>query len=299
MTVLLDLSPEIVSLVVHYLAPYSEALDNLCLAGNHNLLALVRPYTWREIHVTVGDGRRTNTANSEAFADRWRTFCSDSTKAAAVRSLNITLSGLFDFDTPAVNAIYHSFPRLLNVTHASICLIDSIDIDSSERVLIKAAVKALPTLISLSVNCCTDDYDEEYDNMDDCSTPKLVHLATRFCNPMGIGCLWQYCSNLRGVEMQGGLVENFWRENAKDISNGFIGYTFSTTRGVHLLDDPKFKDLSKINLVSTAPCGDTDASVLAGYFEQRTGGHPGPSRSGNSSRVLIAGVTSEQKFSFG
>jgi hypothetical protein len=46
-------SPELVSAIVDHLALVSDSWYSLCLAGNHNLLALVRPYTWREL-TTVG-----------------------------------------------------------------------------------------------------------------------------------------------------------------------------------------------------------------------------------------------------
>jgi hypothetical protein len=97
MAVLLDLSPEVISLILDHIQSDSTSLDNLCLAANHNLLELVRPYTWREVNTTLGDGRYDNEETNRASATRLHSFCTDSIKAAAVRSLNITIFGFFPF----------------------------------------------------------------------------------------------------------------------------------------------------------------------------------------------------------
>ncbi|KAJ7285333.1 hypothetical protein C8J57DRAFT_1217585 [Mycena rebaudengoi] len=100
---LLDLSPELMEAILDILAPDSPALDNLCLAGNHNLLALARPYTWRELNITLSsfEHKGAERAASSALASRFEAFYADPVKTAAARSLNIKLAGIFHSWAPA------------------------------------------------------------------------------------------------------------------------------------------------------------------------------------------------------
>jgi hypothetical protein len=54
--------------------PHPIRFYNLCLAGNHNMLELVRPYTWREVDTTLGDGRYDNEETNRALATRLHSF---------------------------------------------------------------------------------------------------------------------------------------------------------------------------------------------------------------------------------
>ncbi|KAF8217906.1 hypothetical protein K438DRAFT_1952770 [Mycena galopus ATCC 62051] len=285
MSLLLDLSPELVYAIVDHLAPDSDALHSLCLVGNHNLLALVRPYTWRQITATVDDGRSDDGKKSRALASWLRTFCSDPARARAVRALHITLLGLFDVTLPAVRALFDSFPLLTNVTHASVCCTNSSVVVGfpTQSHLIKVAVQSLPSLLSLSVDCCTDGWGE-YADMEDLPVPKLAHIATRFCNHEGIARLWNYCSNLKVIEMEGGAAEQFWREHALDASGRFQGhdsydtgldFIFTQPRGVQR---PLFFDtVSKIKLTSDTTYDDSDSCSLMHYFEEVRDSQPSPS----------------------
>jgi hypothetical protein len=216
MAVILDLSPELISSVLDYLAPHGLALKNLCLVGNHNLLTLARPYTWREIEVTLCD----NGDTSRALAERVRTFCADPLKAAAVRSLNITFCGVFDFRTPAVSALYDNFPRLVNATHAYIsCSGTTGGGFLSQPQYVMAALQELPALLSLSVDGCLDKFHRGPQNMAEWPVPKLKHLSARLCNPEGVGEVWTFCSNLEVVELAGGFAERFLRQNSACTTN--------------------------------------------------------------------------------
>ncbi|KAK7023147.1 hypothetical protein R3P38DRAFT_3195099 [Favolaschia claudopus] len=216
MAVLLDLSPELVIAVLDHLAPFSQTLDNLCLAGNRNLLALVRPYTWREVDITLSDNRKT----SAALAERLSAFCSDSAKITAVRSLNITVMGSFDYYEPASSTLWENLPHLVNVTHTTVNCVNSYNRFASRDLprYIQAIVEELPSLMSLVVDGCLDQCHDGGHNMRKTPIPSLRHLRARFCqlHPMGEGVsvVWSYCSNLEVVELAGGLVEKFFKQHS-------------------------------------------------------------------------------------
>ncbi|KAJ7221844.1 hypothetical protein B0H12DRAFT_301536 [Mycena haematopus] len=286
MPALLDFSPELVAAVVDHLAPDADSLRSLCLAGNHNLLALVRPYTWRELALTVDDGRHDDSAKSRALASSLRAFCAEPTKARAVRSLNITLVGLCDVKIPAVRALLDVFPLLTNVTHASVCCTNSPVARGfpTHSHLIKLAVQHLPTLLSLRVDCCTDAWGD-YTDMEDRPAPKLQHIATRFCNHEGIARLWRYCANLKVIEMEGGPAEQFWRAHAIDPKGPYQGHAsyntgldfiFAPPRGVHGQRPLFFDTVTTINLVSDSTYDDSDACSLMHYFEDVRDSAPSP-----------------------
>ncbi|KAJ7182869.1 hypothetical protein C8R43DRAFT_15570 [Mycena crocata] len=212
---LLDLSPELVCLVFDHLAPDSKALDNLCLAGNHNLLHLVRPYTWREINTTIGHGRHDKHRSSKTLASRFETFFSDPARAFAVRSLNVIILGFFDWNTPASLALSQKFTKLVNVTHGSVSCVNAAMGDGmGPGVFVQSMIRRIPHLMSLKVDGVLRliDADDFLVNMDDDPIPPLVHLAVRFCDPE-IGSLWSHCLKLKIVEMQGGDGRKFWEEN--------------------------------------------------------------------------------------
>ncbi|KAK7059592.1 hypothetical protein R3P38DRAFT_2836736 [Favolaschia claudopus] len=268
---LLHFCPELVAAVVDHLSLDSK--HNLCLAGNHNLLALVRPYTWREITITLRSGGNSNeTRKSVELAARLRSFCSVPAKARAVRSINITLVGAFDVTAPAIAALLDAFPLLINSTCASVICTDSTNTPGlpSHAHLIKMAVQRLPSLLSLRVDCCTDGSEAEYHDMAAYPVPRLQHVATRFCNHKGISHLWKYCSNLQVIEMEGGPAEQFWRENALDPSSQFPGHT-SYDSGIDFVfagRSPIFDTAAKVKLISESNYDDSDARSLAQSFEK-------------------------------
>ncbi|KAJ7489146.1 hypothetical protein FB451DRAFT_1223867 [Mycena latifolia] len=217
---LLDLSPELISCIVEDLAPCTQTLDSLCLTGNHNLLALVRPYTWREINTTLDDTMTKKKAeSSKKLAARFEEFFEDPAKSSLVRSLNITLLGLFDSTTPAILALVNNLDKLTNVTHASVCCVDSRIWCSSPSLFVKWVVVDLASLLSLKVDCCpgTGDDDANFLDMSEYPIPSLRHIATRYCD-LDLSILWKYCPNLKVVEMAGGDEHKFWLENARDTS---------------------------------------------------------------------------------
>ncbi|KAJ6618205.1 hypothetical protein B0H10DRAFT_1947811 [Mycena sp. CBHHK59/15] len=277
---LLDLSPELISSIVDHMAPDSLTLDNLCLVGNHNLLALVRPYTWREINTTLDDAMSAATKESSLrLAARFKEFVENPTRAAAVRSINITLLGLFDMSTPAIHALmFDVFPQLSNVTHASIDCVNSTNHWGSgpgHGRLVKLVVQMLPSLLSLSVDSFNDGYGNEYLDMLDHPVPKLVHVVTRFCNPDGLTTLLKSCHNLRVIEMEGGLAVKFWQNRAIDPSEKFYGYRGHET-GIGFVFNgelpeahtPIFPTVDRINLTSDALYDDSDSWTLQWCFEE-------------------------------
>ncbi|KAF7369220.1 hypothetical protein MVEN_00249600 [Mycena venus] len=288
MAVLLDLSPDVFSVVLEHLVWNSASLVNLCLVGNHNLLTLVRPYTWREINIKLGYEEYESDRNPESsleFTSRWNAFCSDPIMAAAVRSLNITLVGIFR-ENSAVCALFENWPRLLNVTHLSVCCINSIDVDWRRPHFIKYAMRELPSLLSLSVDCCLDDYGEGYEDMEDYPPPQLKHLAARFCDG-GIGQVWCHCSDLQVVEMAGGLSEWFWEQATVDISQESHGRRYGRAQhptGVDsILHEPYesqrpavFENVTTLKLISDTPFDDSDSWLLRDFFDER---EDGPSQS--------------------
>ncbi|KAJ6498534.1 hypothetical protein C8R47DRAFT_1193959 [Mycena vitilis] len=271
MPMLLDLSPELILLILEDLAPDSQALDNLCLAGNHNLLALVRPYTFREINTTLDDGmneRKRESSNS--LAARFGAFFEDTDKASTVRSLNVNLVGFFDDTTPAILMLLKNLGKLSNVTHASICCIKTRLWGPRPGLFVKWAVLALPSLVSLRVDGCLGDADGDDDFLDmkDYPTPPLRHIATRFCS-ISLTTLWLYCLNLEVVEMAGGDTNDFCLENGRDsvipaeeydgddTSIEFLGSLNLEEKCVPLLNT-----LKKINVTSTSTieqCGQLSA----------------------------------------
>ncbi|KAK7046816.1 hypothetical protein R3P38DRAFT_2875929 [Favolaschia claudopus] len=280
---LLHFCPELVAAVVDHLSLDSK--HNLCLTGNHNLLALVRPYTWREINITLRSGGNSNeTRKSAELATKLRSFCSVPAKARAVRSINITLVGAFDVNAPAIAALLDAFPLLINSTCASVICTDSTNTPGvpSHAHFIKMAVQRLPSLLSLRVDCCTDGSEAEYHDMADYPVPRLQHVATRFCNHKGISHLWKYCSNLQVIEMEGGPAEQFWRENALDPSSQFPGHT-SYDSGIDFVfaespcHNPIFDTAAKVKLISESNYDDSDARSLAQYFEKSRYSNPSSS----------------------
>ncbi|KAK7052121.1 hypothetical protein R3P38DRAFT_3172448 [Favolaschia claudopus] len=213
MAVLLDLSPELITAVLHHLAPFSETLDNLCLVGNHNLLALARPYTWREVDITLSDIRKT----SAALAERLLAFCADSAKVSAVRSLNLAFVGRFDYHTPAIKTLAENLPRLVNVTHATVNCVNSYDVGGwALPRYIQSIVEELPSLLSLAVDGCLDSFHDGAQDMGENPIPPLRHLRARFCQPdivEGVSTVWSYCSNLEVIELAGGLAEKFFTQH--------------------------------------------------------------------------------------
>ncbi|KAK7023133.1 hypothetical protein R3P38DRAFT_2532504 [Favolaschia claudopus] len=214
MAVLLDLSPELVTAVLDYLAPFSETLDNLCVVGNRNLLALARPYTWREVDITLSDNRKT----SATLAERLLAFCADSAKVSAVRSLNITVIGSFDYHTPAIEALGENLPRLVNVTHATVNCVNSYNAFGwALPRYIQSIIEELPSLLSLAVDGCLDGFHDGAQDMGENPIPPLRHLRARFCQPEiveGVSTVWSYCSNLEVVELAGGLAEKFLKQHS-------------------------------------------------------------------------------------
>ncbi|KAJ7097595.1 hypothetical protein C8R44DRAFT_367887 [Mycena epipterygia] len=194
MPLLLDLPPEVISVIVEYIAPCSQTLDNLCLAGNHNLLALVRPFTWREINTTLDDaGTDDKRKSSHRLAARFEVFFGDPDKASIVRSLNVTLVGLFDNTTPAILSLVKNVDKLIHVTHASISCVDSEVWAPSPNLFVKWVVLGLPSLLSLKVDLCPEsgDPDDDFWDMAEHPVPSLRHVATRFCDT-GLSTLWMY-----------------------------------------------------------------------------------------------------------
>ncbi|KAF7370283.1 hypothetical protein MSAN_00659600 [Mycena sanguinolenta] len=297
MAVLLDLSPELITAILEYLAPVSESLDNICLVGNHNLLTLARPYTWREINITFRNDRRQDRKNqeaSQALADRLHGFCCDSTKVAAVRSLNITLVGVFDNRAPAVLELFENYQRFVNVTHASVCCIRSNGGLWAQPRFITSLVEGLPSLLSLSVDGCLDSFHRGPEIMADHPIPPLRHLAVRFCNTEGVGGIWSYCSNLQVVEMAGGRADRFLQRNtsytSEEIQNWLDDPSNCRTGAYDILYKPKetpersavFDTATTVKLVSDSEFSnycDSEAWFLLDYFEERENQNFGPSPS--------------------
>ncbi|KAJ6486618.1 hypothetical protein C8R45DRAFT_930256 [Mycena sanguinolenta] len=288
MSSLLDLSPELVAAIVDHLAPNTDDLRSLCLTGNHNLLALVRPYTWRQLTLTLD----ADLAKSQSLSGKLRAFLADPFKARSVRSLCITLIGSYDITAPASRALLDALPLLTHTTHASLDCTNAPPAASgpTHALLIKRVVQTLPALLSLRVTCATDPWGETLAADMPASAP-LRHIATRFCNPAGVAQLWTYCPNLNVIEMEGGPAEAFYREHTVDASAPYQGHTSYST-GVDFLftppapqtpDDadeeapprPALLDTAtSISLRSDAQYDDSDACALMHYF---TVGSPSPS----------------------
>ncbi|KAJ7285328.1 hypothetical protein C8J57DRAFT_1709554 [Mycena rebaudengoi] len=218
---LLDLSPELMEAILDILAPDSPALDNLCLSGNHNLLALARPYTWRELNVTLSsfEPEGAEHAASSALASRFEAFYADPVKTVAARSLNIKVAGVFDSRSPAVLALLKDAHKLVNVTYLSLDGLECRAYSESPGTLIRSVIGSLPRVRSLNVECCESRNDAEYEGMEDPLTPSLVHIATRLSSH-SLGYFLQYCPNIQVLELEGGDLFEYWCKNTKkDASN--------------------------------------------------------------------------------
>ncbi|KAJ7176808.1 hypothetical protein C8R46DRAFT_1213384 [Mycena filopes] len=182
-----------------------------------------------------------------------------------VRSLDITLTGYFDDRLPSVLALFELFPQLLNVTHAYVRCVDSRndwDLATSPR-LIEVAVQRLPSLLSLSVDCCTDWMGLGFLDMADRPVPELRHLASRFCHPNGLCNPWNYCLNLEVIEIEAGRAEEFWQKNTNSLHEFEgdklydTGLSFIMEESRDRVQRPSFFDSDrKIHLISDAPSDD-------------------------------------------
>ncbi|KAK7052114.1 hypothetical protein R3P38DRAFT_2858637 [Favolaschia claudopus] len=275
MAVLLDLSPELVTAVLDHLAPFSQTLDNLCLAGNRNLLALARPYTWREVDLTLSDNRKT----SAALAERLLSFCADSAKVSAVRSLNLAFVGRFDYHTPAIKTLAENLPRLVNVTHATVNCVNSYNAFGwALPRYIQSIVEELPSLLSLAVDGCLDGFHDGAQDMGENPIPPLRHLRARFCQPEiyeGVSTVWSYCSNLEVVELAGGLAEKFLKQHSlltdteikvKTMlvySCGMNSILYDRTKRPAIFETAKtIKLISDVNSSTMSPASDSDSWEL-------------------------------------
>ncbi|KAK7023146.1 hypothetical protein R3P38DRAFT_2957765 [Favolaschia claudopus] len=278
MAVLLDLSPELATVILDYLVPYPRTLDNLCLAGNHSLLALARPYTWREVDITLSDNRKM----SAALADRLSAFCSESVKVAAVHSLNLTFTGSFDYHTPAIETLSENLWRLTNLTHVTINCVNNTHKSWTQPRYIQSFIEELPSLLSLTIDGCIDTYHAGGEDLADLPIPPLKHLAARFCGvDDGISKIWSYCSNLEVVELAGGLAERFFRENSSlplDEIHARVDGTFEYSTGMYyILNPPRnapdrsaiFHTAKTIKLISDANAvtNNSDCWTLTRFFE--------------------------------
>ncbi|KAK7023140.1 hypothetical protein R3P38DRAFT_3356945 [Favolaschia claudopus] len=282
MAVLLDLSPELVTAILDHLVPFLQTLDNLYLAGNHNLFTLARPYTWREVDITLSDNRQT----SAALAERLLAFCADSAKVSAVRSLNITFTGFFDYHTPAIKTLGENLWRFTNLTHVTInCVNNTANFWTQPR-YIQSIIEDLPALLSLTIDGCIDTYckaDESLASLAALRIPPLKHLAARFCEvDDGVSQIWCYCSNLEVVELAGGLAERFFKENSSLPLNGIrakMDGTSEYSAGMyHILNPPRnapgrpaiFHHAKTIKVISddaNASTVDSDCWGLTNFFE--------------------------------
>ncbi|KAJ6498513.1 hypothetical protein C8R47DRAFT_1111960 [Mycena vitilis] len=159
-------------------------------------------------------------------AKRLAAFLADPVKAGTVRALNITLIGPYISGMYAVRVLIDNLAALTNVTHCSLCCIRSRNIfgwDTPGR-LIRNIVEYLPSLLSIEVVGCNANLETELEGMEvyraesdpPLPAPRLIHVATRFCDPL-LGEIWRQCPNVRVVEMEGGDPEEFWRSQVVAI----------------------------------------------------------------------------------
>ncbi|KAJ7176815.1 hypothetical protein C8R46DRAFT_1213390 [Mycena filopes] len=259
----LDFPPELILAVVNDLATDSAALRALCLAGNHILLALVRPVTWKELKLVLGD----DSVSSPALAARLQAFFADPAKAGAVRYLDITLKGRYISMIPAVKAVLNGMEKLINATHVKISCVRSQNLPgwpTSGR-LVRHAVECIPSLLSLTVDGCEANREEEFFDMEEVREeadpptppPKLMHVAARFCNPR-LGALWRNCPNIRIFETEGGHPEDFWRAQiAGEDEPVYHGTAEDWTGIVYLLDEDMIHNVETINVKSHATAEET------------------------------------------
>ncbi|KAJ7270818.1 hypothetical protein C8J57DRAFT_713589 [Mycena rebaudengoi] len=264
---LLDLSPELMEAILDILAPDSPALDSLCLAGNHNLLALTQPYTWRELNVTLSSFEGDDRGASSTLASRFEAFYADPVKTAAARSLNITVAGVFDSRAPAVFAFLKDAHKLVNVTHLSLDGLESRAYSESPGTLIRRVLKSLPRVRSLNVECCESRNRNEYEGMEDPLAPNLVHIATRLSGH-GLGYFLQYCPNIQVLELEGGDIFEYWCKNTKkDASNatrrGFDDTSLTPLSSFIYHNENLPNTLRKLNIIAHS----FDILCISDFFE--------------------------------
>ncbi|KAJ7176806.1 hypothetical protein C8R46DRAFT_1213382 [Mycena filopes] len=266
---LLHLSPELVLTIAENLTTDSGALRALCLAGNHNLLALVRPLTWKELRLVLGD----DSVSGPALAARLEAFFADPAKAGAVRYLDITLKGRYISMILAVKAVLNGMEKLVNTTHVKICCVRSQNLPgwpTSGR-LVRHAVECIPSLLSIRVDGCDAHIAKELFDMEEVREeadppippPKLMHVDTRFCNPT-LSSLWLNCPNIRIFETEGGHPEEFWRakiagdaEDDSTVEPVYYGTTEHWTGLVDLLDEDIIHKIETIYVKSHATAAET------------------------------------------
>ncbi|KAJ7489147.1 hypothetical protein FB451DRAFT_1553027 [Mycena latifolia] len=211
MPLFLDCPPEVICSILDHLAPDSQSLDALCLAGNHNLLALTRPYTWIEVNLVLGAEREAGWRTGE----RLQAFIADPAKVGAVRSLNISLAGPYT-TLRTLQIVIHNLEAFVNVTHVSFCCIRSRNVVGwpTPGHFVKDAVLFLPSLISITVIGCNAEIPSELVDIEEVRKeaelppPKLFHVSTRFCHE-NLAQLWRHCPNLRVLEIEGGDAGGF------------------------------------------------------------------------------------------
>ncbi|KAJ7176801.1 hypothetical protein C8R46DRAFT_1077357 [Mycena filopes] len=267
---LLSLSPELVLAIASNLTMDSAALRALCLAGNHNLLTLVRPLTWKELRLVLGD----NSVSGPALAARLEAFFADPAKAGAVRYLDITLKGRYISVIPAVKAVLNGMKRLVNTTHVKICCVRSQNLPrwpTSGR-LVRHAVECIPSLLSIRVDGCNANIAQEFFDMEEVREetdpptppPKLIHVDARFCNPILSG-LWVNCPNIRIFETEGGHPQEFWRakiaeddEEDNTVEPVYHGTVDDWTCIADMLDEDVNNNIEVINIKSHAALDDAN-----------------------------------------
>ncbi|KAG7443187.1 uncharacterized protein BT62DRAFT_1078571 [Guyanagaster necrorhizus] len=166
---LVDLPAELLHIIFSNIEGENVTLNNICLVGNHTLLAIARPLTFREINIAFS----LPLPESHEFYSKFRSVYSKETRRDSVRFISFRCSGFPDIKMSEI--LVKQLPRFAGVTHASVeCEYNHNDDDGTclSSILVPIIFK-MPALESFSISACDlDDNSFSFDY----SRPFLKHI---------------------------------------------------------------------------------------------------------------------------
>ncbi|KAE9407998.1 hypothetical protein BT96DRAFT_1013872 [Gymnopus androsaceus JB14] len=252
MSSLAELPEELITTIVHSLSSDKQSLLNLCLAGNHILLAIARPLTWREVtfHVDLDEWI------SFDDIDWWTTrsifhFTADQKRAKSVISPRIKFSGIYNYGQPIIGLLQESLKKLTNLNHAYLSFFEVFSTDGTPS-LLEVVLQSLPSLKSVYV----DGYGAGEEPIAPIELPPLKSLVTSYCSP-NVAELWASARNLEVMELCGGYGARYYWENIHKLhsSRSFMGYDGETMGTGYILNEGLlhagyFNHLRRLHIVS-------------------------------------------------
>ncbi|KIK64339.1 hypothetical protein GYMLUDRAFT_412004 [Collybiopsis luxurians FD-317 M1] len=246
MTLLVDLPEEIISATIHNLSHDKNSLQNVCLAGNHILLAIARPLTWKQVTLHV------NFDNWNDQRNIWF-FTADPKRAASVVSAKFLFSGLYEYDQPITSVLQKALRNMTGLNHTCLSFFESYssgstieDEDGAEDapLLLEIVLKCLPKLKTIFV----EGYDSGEGLVVPVVLPQLSQLVSRYCSP-SVAEIWTSARHLEVIELFGGDGDRYYHDwchsihmdYPKESNLRFTGYSGNIMGSGYLLNEIALK----------------------------------------------------------